>query len=161
MMEKEEDTNQYNPGNLSSLRWAWWPLLLLLHRVKQTITFLRRSFTAARSGSRCRRRNCPTRAAVTAIDRLSVYTTTAAHADYGSNPLRSMCRRTVRGVPPMPPDIEAPACLYAFSPTGAGVTHSVTEVIPYLLEVMTTASATDFMATGQSELPLWRFCYNG
>lgn len=139
-------------GNLASLRWAWWPLLLLLASCGADDSLpaggpLRLLGVEVDAGEGTAR----TRAAVTAIDRLSVYTTTAAHAVYGSNPLSLYVSKDGSWSATNAPDIEAPACLYAFSPTGAGVTHSVTGSHTVPVEVMTTASATDFMATGQSD----------
>ena len=64
-----------------------------------------------------------TRAAVTAVEAISVYATTEAHAAYGSNPFSEYRLQNNSWSADAAPVITANALLYACHPPVAGVTH--------------------------------------
>lgn len=92
-----------------------------------------------------------TRAAVTAIEALSVYATTEAHIAYGSNPFSKYQLQNNSWSADHAPEITDKALLYACYPPVAGVTHQADGNHTVPVSVMTTAGATDFLSTDQPD----------
>lgn len=92
-----------------------------------------------------------TRAAVTAVEAISVYATTEAHVAYGSNPFSEYRLQNNSWSADPAPVITANALLYACHPPVAGVTHQADGNHTVPVSVMTTAGATDFLATDQPD----------